>query len=123
MARACACVFPRRGRADECVAEKRPLAPGDECLAKPKSKSQNTAEGGCATQVLQGDAGSINSKELRVNKRDSPRISKEIHIDRKQPLGVSLKGSPKQVLANCGLDEKSRWSAERERLCRKTKKF
>ena len=39
------------------------------------------------------DAGSINSKEVRVNKRDSPRISKEIHIDRKQPLGVSLKGS------------------------------
>jgi hypothetical protein len=39
------------------------------------------------------DAGSVNSKEVRVNKRDSPRISREIHIDRKQPLGVSLKGS------------------------------
>ena len=32
-------------------------------------------------------------KGLGVNKKDSPRISKEIHIDRKQPLGVSLKGS------------------------------
>jgi hypothetical protein len=59
------------------------------------------------------DAGSVNSKELRVNKRDSPRISKEIHIDRKQPLGVSLKGSSEQVLATCGLDENPEWAQAR----------
>jgi hypothetical protein len=40
----------------------------------------------------------VDSKEVRVNKRDSPRISKEIHIDRKQPLGVSLKGSSLALL-------------------------
>jgi hypothetical protein len=82
-----------------------------------------TGKGACATQVLQRDAGSINSKELRVNKRDSPRISREIHIDRKQPLGVSLKGSPKQVLANCGLDEKSGMEHGRERPVPQDKKF
>ena len=35
---------------------------------------------------------------MRVNKQDSPRISREIHIDRKQPLGVSLKGSSLALL-------------------------
>jgi hypothetical protein len=40
-----------------------------------------------------------------VTKEIRPRISKEIHIDRKQPLGVSLKGSSERVLATCGLDE------------------
>jgi len=40
----------------------------------------------------------VDSKEVRVNKRDSPRISKEIHIDRKPPLGVSLKGSSLALL-------------------------
>src|SRR6185503_13786450 len=59
------------------------------------------------------DAGSINSKEVRVNKRDSPRISKEIHIDRKQPLGVSLKGSSVEVLAACRLESKSRQQVSR----------
>jgi hypothetical protein len=34
----------------------------------------------------------------RVNKRDSPRISEDIHIDRKQSLGVSLKGSSLALL-------------------------
>jgi hypothetical protein len=42
----------------------------------------------------------IDSKQVRVNKRDSPRISKEIHIDRKQPLGVSLKGSSLEVVSD-----------------------
>ena len=51
----------------------------------------------CLCHNCQRDAGSINSKEVRVNKGDSPRISKEIHIDRKQPLGVSLKGSSVEV--------------------------
>ena len=59
----------------------------------------------CPCHSVKRDAGSIDSKEVRVNKRDSPRISKEIHIDRKQPLGVSLKGSSEQVLATCDLDE------------------
>src|SRR6185312_16934385 len=62
---------------------------------------------------MQGDAGSINSKEVRVDKRDSPRISNEIHIDRKQPLGVSLKGSPVEVLAACRLESKSRQQVSR----------
>jgi hypothetical protein len=39
-----------------------------------------------------------------VTKEIRPRISKEIHIDKKQPLGVSLKGSSEQVLATCDLD-------------------
>jgi hypothetical protein len=34
----------------------------------------------------------------RVDKKDSPRISEDIHIDRKQPLGVSLKGSSLALL-------------------------
>jgi hypothetical protein len=57
-------------------------------------------------------AGSINSKEVRVNKRDSPRISNEIHIDRKQPLGVSLKGSSVEVLAAMRLEPKAETSFE-----------
>ncbi len=61
---------------------------------------------GCSqSREVEGTLIRINSKEVRVNKRDSPRISKEIHIDRKQPLGVSLKGSSERVLATCGLDE------------------
>jgi hypothetical protein len=72
--------------------------------------------------ACQRDAGSINPKEVRVNKRDSPRISKEIHIDRKQPLGVSLKGSSEQVLATCGLDENPEWAQARV-PCQKTKSF
>jgi hypothetical protein len=63
-----------------------------------------------------------NPEEVRVNKRDSPRISEDIHIDRKQPLGVSLKGSPKQVLANCGLDEKSGMEHRQERRMPQDKK-
>jgi hypothetical protein len=47
----------------------------------------------------------VDSKEVRVNKKDSPRISQEIHIDRKQPLGVSLKGSSVEVLAACRLSQ------------------
>jgi hypothetical protein len=113
MARACACVKStllvvgiwlnqgkkQERRAIECVWETRSRG------RLRSTRSGVTGKSACAT-VSKRDAGSINSKELRVNKRDSPRISKEIHIDRKQPLGVSLKGSPKQVLANCGLDKK-----------------
>jgi hypothetical protein len=34
-----------------------------------------------------------NPEEVRVDKKDSPGYPEDIHIDRKQPLGVSLKGS------------------------------
>jgi hypothetical protein len=71
--------------------------------AQPKAaavheRSGFTGKSACAT-VSKRDAGLINSKELRVNKRDSPRISEDIHIDRKQPLGVSLKGSSLALLS------------------------
>jgi len=64
---------------------------------------RSTREAGSQARVpvpqCKRDAGSVNSKEARVNKRDSPRISADIHIDRKQPLGVSLKGSSLRGLA------------------------
>ena len=49
-------------------------------------------EGACNPRALKG-RWIVNSTEVRVNKRDSPRDIRDIHIDRKQPLGVSLKGS------------------------------
>jgi hypothetical protein len=78
------------------------------------SAAEDTAEGGCVTRVssvkgrriepraesasaatLNREAGnrSSNPEEVRVDKKDSPRISEDIHIDKKQPLEVSLKGS------------------------------
>jgi hypothetical protein len=46
-----------------------------------------------------------------VTKEIRPGFSRDIHIDRKQPVGVSLKGSSLRVLATCGLDENPEWSA------------
>lgn len=83
------------------------------------------AEGGCGPRVNKGrriesqarvsapqepksgtEKKQVFPKRFGVNKRDSPRISKEIHIDRKQHLGVSLKGSSLEVLAARRLNQK-----------------
>lgn len=83
--------------------------------------AKSAAEGGCGPQTWKDGLGRwierrqeclrhknlIRNRDLEerwfegsgVNKRDSPRISREIHIDRKQHLGVSLKGSSLEVLA------------------------
>src|SRR5438128_5670068 len=90
MARVCARVFPRRVQGCRV------------CMYK------FAAEGACGPR-RSGVTGK-SACAARVNKADSPRISEDIHIDRKQPLGVSLKGSSLQVLATCGLDENPGWS-------------
>jgi hypothetical protein len=79
----------------ECISKGRWIEHRQEYLhpAKPKAGWSGTPDA-CATKS--------DSKELGVNKRDSPRISTDIHIDRRQPLGVILKGSS---LVSVGTEE------------------
>jgi hypothetical protein len=84
--------FREECRADECVRAARgsqDLSHGHECLwhkLQPRRECQGRRD--------------LNREwfGLRVNKTDSPRISEDIHIDRKQPHGVSLKGSSLALL-------------------------
>ena len=66
----------------------------DELSSVKGRRIESRAEIASAT-TLNREAGNrrSNPEEVRVDKKDSPRISEDIHIDRKQPLGVSLKGS------------------------------
>ena len=136
MARACACVKStllvvgiwlnqrqkQERRADECC-ESQARAPAVHERSGIKGKSA------CATSAAKAAGSQDSSRERfglsqeRRDKRDSPRISREIHIDRKQPLGVSLKGSSERVLATCDLDENPGSSIRQDCRCHKTKSF
>src|SRR5579864_2246023 len=61
---------------------------------RPGRKAKTQPRAAVPHECCKGSLDRLTHKEVRVNKKDSPRISREIHIDRKQPLGVSLKGSP-----------------------------
>ena len=77
-----------------------------ECMSRDAGSSDERAQPRAATvherKRTQDLVTGKSACATRVNKADSPRISEDIHIDRKQPLGVSLKGSPLALLGAGG---------------------